>query len=313
MQRLIAVFHRVRRWLLARVARRVMPWSLRGSATPMKVLCLRRVVLPGLAARREPVEHEVRPGVVFRGNSADFVPLCVHVFGRWEPAMTSFLTSRLAPGRVFVDVGANIGWFDLLAAPLVEPGGSVVAVEASPAIHARLTEQLERNGIRNVRAVNEAVGASAGWVHIVDGPSWNSAQTAVVADVERRPGSVVCRPLDEILTPDEIAACRVVKIDVEGAEFEVVRGLGPLFDRLPGDAEIVVEVGPGRAGAAASVAELWDTFVSRGFCAYELPNEYTVRFLRDPVVPRALRRLHAPPATQTDVVFSRVRADELAV
>jgi FkbM family methyltransferase len=256
----------------------------------------------------------VHPGVVFRGNTADFLPNVVRVFGRWEPAMTTFLTNRLTPGRVFVDVGANIGWFDLVAAPLVGPDGGVVGIEASPAIHRRLVDQISANGLTNVRTVNEAVGAAAGWVHIVDGPSWNSAQSAVVADVERRAGSVVCRTLDEILTADEIKACRVVKIDVEGAEFEVVRGLGPLLDTLPGDAELVIEVGPGRGGSSdESVDELWDTFVSRGYHAYELPNEYTTAFLRDPVVPRTLSRLTAPPARQTDVVFSRTDASELAL
>jgi FkbM family methyltransferase len=311
MHRLIAVLHRIRRWVLARICLAVLPWTVAGRASTLKVFALRRIVLPGVAARREDVEHEVHPGVVFRGNTADFLPMVVRVFGRWEPAMTAFLTNRLVPGRVFVDVGANIGWFDLVAAPLVGTDGSVVAIEASPAIHRRLTDQLGRNGLTNVRTVNEAVGSSPGWVHIVDGPSWNSAQSSVVADVERRPGSVACRTLDEILTPAEIGACRVVKIDVEGAEFEVVRGLGPLLDTLPDDAELVVEVGPGRAGSSDSVHDLWDTFVSRGYHAYELPNEYTARFLRDPVVPGTLRRLAAPPDQQTDVVFSRTESAEL--
>jgi FkbM family methyltransferase len=311
MRRVIALLHRARRWVLARICRAVLPWTLAAGSSTLKVGCLRWVVLPGIAARREDVEHQMHPGVVFRGNTADFLPMVVRVFGRWEPSMTAFLMSRLSPGRVFVDVGANIGWFDLVAAPLVGDEGGVVAIEASPAIHRRLVDQLERNGLANVRTVNEAVGSSPGWVHVVDGPSWNSAQSSVVADIERRPGSVACRTLDEILTPAEIQACRVVKIDVEGAEFEVVRGLGPLLDALPDDAELVVEVGPGRAGSVDSVDELWDTFVSRGYHAYELPNEYTTRFLRDPVVPQALRRLAAPPERQTDVVFSRAVAAQL--
>jgi FkbM family methyltransferase len=314
MQPVIAFAHRVRRWVLARVCMLFLPWSLAGAPSRLKVACLRWIVLPGIAARREDTAHELRPGVVFRGNTADFLPMVVRVFGRWEPAMTAFLTSRLSSGRVFVDVGANIGWFDLVAAPLVGETGGVVAIEASPAIHARLAEQVRGSNLTNVRTVNEAVGSASGWVHIVDGPSWNSAQSAVVADVERRPGSVACRTLDEILTAEEIAACRIVKIDVEGAEFEVVRGLGPLLDRLAEDAEIVVEVGPGRSGSSSeSVHELWEPFVSRGYCAYELPNDYTAAFLRDPIVPRTLRRLTEPPLRQTDVVFSRTAAAELPI
>jgi len=310
MHRLIAALHRIRRWTLARICTAVLPWTVAGRPSTLKAGCLRWIVLPGIAARREDLEHEVRPGVMFRGNTADFLPMVVRVFGRWEPAMTAFLNSRLTPGRVFVDVGANIGWFDLVASPLVGPDGGVVAIEASPAIHTRLAEQIRRNGLTNVRTVNEAVGSSDGWVQIVDGPSWNSAQSGVVVDIQR-PGSVVCRALDKILTAAEIRLCRVVKIDVEGAEFEVVRGLGTLLDALPDDAELVVEVGPGRASSAGSVDDLWQTFISRGYHAYELPNEYTARFLRDPIVPRALRPLAAPPHRQTDVVFTRTSAGEL--
>jgi FkbM family methyltransferase len=312
MRPVIDFLHKIHRWVSALLAHRTMAWALAGEPSPVKILWLRRVVMPGLAARREDFAHELRPGVVFHGNTADFIPLAIRIFGRWEPAMTAFLTSRLSDGRVFVDVGANIGWFDLVAAPLVSPTGSVVAIEASPGIHATLEEQVRRNALDNVRTVNEAVGSADGWVQIVDGPSWNSGQTGVLNDVQRA-GSVVCRALDKILTPEESDRCRIVKIDVEGAEFEVVRGMGRLLDQLPEDAEIVVEVGPGRVGTAAEVDELWQTFTSRGYAAYELPNEYTVRFLRDPVVPTTLRRIAAPRDRQTDVVFSRIQAEELTV
>jgi FkbM family methyltransferase len=300
----VVLLHRVHRRLAALLARPTMRWALSGAPSALKVTWLRRVVLPGIAARREPVEHELASGTVFRGNTADFVPLVVQVFGRWEPAMTAFLTSRLAAGRVFVDVGANIGWFDLLAAPLVGPSGGVVAIEASPAIYRELVAQVERNGLRNVRVVNTAVGAAEGWVQVLAGPGWNSAQSAV-APGPRQPGSVRCAPLGSLLRAEEIAACRVIKIDVEGFEYEVVRGMAPLLDALPDDAEIVVEVGPGTRGAGGSVDELWTTFTARGFAGFELPNEYTARFLREPVVPTTLRRLAAPPQRQTDVVFSR--------
>ncbi len=298
--------------MAALLCRPAMRWALAGRPTAPKVLCLRRIVLPGMAARAEPVAHEVAPGIVFRGNSGDFVPMVVGVFGRWEPAMTRFLRDRLTPGRVFVDVGANIGWFVLVAAPLVGDTGAVVAVEASPAIHARLAAQIRENGLTNVRTVNEAAGAQDSWVTIVDGPAWNSAQSAVTAGGPQ-PGAVRCRPVDAMLRTDEIARIRVVKIDVEGAEYEVVRGLDPLLDALPDDAEIVVEVGPGRTRSTERVPELWATFARRGYTGYELPNEYTAAFLRDPVVPAALRRLDSPPSRQVDVVFSRVAAPELAI
>jgi len=267
-------------------------------------------VLPGMAARAEDFEHEITPGIVFRANTADYLPSVVRVFGMWEPALTTFLRHRLSPGRVFVDVGANIGWFELWAAPLVGPDGTVVAIEPSPVIFERLKGQISRNGLSNVRLVEEAVGAADGWVRIVDGPAWNSGQSATAVDVER-PGTVVSRPLHEILTADEVRRCRLVKIDVEGGEFDVVRGIGPVLDALPADAEIVVEVNAPRATSPKDVAELWATFIGRGYHAYALPNDYTARFLRDPSIPRTLARLDGPPAAVTDVAFSHTDEPEL--
>lgn len=287
-----------------------MRYALAGKPSAVKLACLRRIVLPGVAARADDFEHEIAPGIVFRANTADYLPAVVRVFGGWEPALTTFLRNRLSPGRVFVDVGANIGWFELWAAPLVGPDGSVVAIEASPVIFEQLKAQISRNGLSQVRLVNEAVGAADGWVRIVDGPAWNSGQSGTAVDVER-PGSVLSRPLHEILTPDEIRRCRLVKIDVEGGEFDVVRGIGPVLDALPADAEIVVEVNAARATSPKDVAELWETFIGRGYHAYALPNDYTTRFLRDPSIPRTLARLDGPPAAQTDVVFSRTDEPDL--
>lgn len=294
----------LRRRTMARLADPAMRYAMAGEPSAIKLACLRRIVLPGVAARAEQFETEVSPGVVFRGNTADYLPSVVRVFGRWEPALTTFLCNRLSPGRVFVDVGANIGWFELWAAPLVGPEGTVVAIEPSPAIFSQLKSQVCRNGLSNVRLVDEAVGAADGWVRILDGPGWNSGQTATAIDVER-PGSVVSRPLHEILTADEIRRCRLVKIDVEGGEFDVVRGIGPVLDAIPVDAEIVVEVNAARATSPTDVAELWATFTDRGYRAYALPNDYTTRYLRDPGIPRTLSRLDGPPIAQTDVVFSR--------
>src|ERR1700722_361196 len=65
--------------------------------------------------------------------------------GLWESHATGWLQQALGPGQVFVDVGANVGYFTLLAGSLVGPTGTVVAVEAHP----RLAELLRRNVIIN--------------------------------------------------------------------------------------------------------------------------------------------------------------------
>lgn len=72
------------------------------------------------------------------------------------------MAERLKPGDVFVDVGANIGYFSLLASKLVGPGGRVVAIEASPEVFDLLRRNLELNKAHNVRAVNVAISDREG-------------------------------------------------------------------------------------------------------------------------------------------------------
>jgi hypothetical protein len=68
-----------------------------------------------------------------------------YYFGVWEPNLTHWIVGRLRRGDTFVDVGANIGYYSLLASKLVGPGGSVVALEASPTIFHQLQDNLRLN------------------------------------------------------------------------------------------------------------------------------------------------------------------------
>jgi hypothetical protein len=121
-------------------------------------------------------------------------------------------------------------------------------------------------------------------------------------------------PLPDVLEAEEIANARVVKVDVEGAEGSVVRGMASLLDRLRPDAEVTVEVTPDRmAQLGDSVEELLDTMREHGFHVYRLANEYAAASY-----PRALRgraavpiRWHGPIDGESDLIFSRVDAETL--
>ena len=84
-----------------------------------------------------------RFGGVMQGNTQDLIQRYLYWFGVWEPQLTCWIKSRLPPRRVFVDVGANIGYYSLLAASLVGDDGQVVAIEASPSIYRLLCNNLE--------------------------------------------------------------------------------------------------------------------------------------------------------------------------
>ncbi|WP_405912951.1 FkbM family methyltransferase [Streptomyces sp. NBC_00963] len=256
-----------------------------------------------------------RFGALMACDSRDLIQRFVQLSGVWEPHMTRWLEGRLTSGDVLIDVGANVGYFALLGSRLVGPTGRVVTVEASPAFHERVLQHAALNNCDNIRAVNAAVSDRHETLTFVLASSANMGANSIVPYDGPAESAFEAQayPLAELLEADEISRARVVKIDVEGAEGGVVRGLAPVLDRMRQDVEIAVEVTPERMTQLGhSVDELMETMRSRGFHAYRLPNDYRPesypRALRHPEPPR---RWNRPVVGETELVFSRIDADVL--
>ncbi|MFJ8360610.1 FkbM family methyltransferase [Streptomyces sp. NPDC093984] len=281
-----------------------------------KALVAARFLNPHLRDHPRRRVVETRFGARFAVDTQDLIQRYLYLFGVWEPHMTRWIQRRLKPGDGFVDVGANIGVFSVLASHLVGDRGQVVAIEASPAFHHRLLQQARLNGCRNIRAVNAAVSDAPTTLTFVLASSRNMGANSIVPydGPAESTFEIDALPLPELLDPQEIANARVIKIDVEGAEGRVVRGLAPVLDKLRPDAEITVEVTPERMARLGDRAEdLMSTMADAGFHAYRLANDYAAESY-----PRALSgtpgvavRLRGPVVEETDVVFSRVDAETL--
>jgi FkbM family methyltransferase len=248
----------------------------------------------------------------FACDLRDFVQYHIYYFSLWEPNLTALLTNRLRPGDVFVDVGANVGYFSLLASRLVRESGAVVAVDASPTIFGRLRETLRLNRANNVRAVNAAVSDREGVLSVYAGPPSNTGMTSTLAG---RGGEyeadVRAAPLLALLTPEEAARTRLIKIDVEGAELPILLDILSNVDSFPDALEIVAEVSPSALSeAGTTLAELLDRFAERGFNWYLLDNDYGLGAYFDPQ-PRAAIRGRTVPTEQVDIVLSRHSGDKL--
>ncbi|MFI5704064.1 FkbM family methyltransferase [Streptomyces xanthochromogenes] len=258
---------------------------------------------------------EARSGARFAVDTQDLIQRYLYLFGVWEPHMTHWLRERLRPGDVFVDVGANIGAFSMLASRLVGETGRVIAIEASPEFHRRVLQHVELNGCSNVRAVNIAVADSRKTLTFVLASSKNMGANSIVpfGGPAESTFEMAALPLSEVLRADEIAKARVIKIDVEGAEGGVIRGLAPVLGDLRPDVEIAVEVTPERMTQLSdSVEELMVVMQKHGFNAYRLVNDYSAasypRAVRSPIPPQRWRE---PIVGETELVFSRVDAEFL--
>jgi FkbM family methyltransferase len=257
-----------------------------------------------------------RFGARFEVDTRDLIQQYVYLFGVWEPHLTAWLQRRLNPGDTFIDVGANVGYVSVLAAQLVGENGQVVSVEASPEFCQRVQRHALLNGLRNIRAVNAAVSDKHERMRFFLASSANLGATTIVPQQGPVESSfeIHAAPLLELISPEELASARVIKIDVEGAEGAVMRGLLPALDKLRPDAEIIVEVDPNRMAALGySVAELLDAMAGHGFHIYRLtnnewPESYPMAARGASGIPARWRE---PIRQRSDLVFSRVDAETL--
>jgi len=145
-----------------------------------------------------------------------------------EPHVYRFFKRALHEGYCFLDVGAHIGSYSLRAAKLVGSNGIVVAVEPHPENALLLRINMMLNGFNNIRIVEAAawnkrdniifiymyIGAESGW-HSLKGEKVGTIPSVMVS----------CIPVDDVVRELGLSRVDLIKIDVEGAEIEVLQGL----------------------------------------------------------------------------------------
>lgn len=148
-----------------------------------------------------------------------------------EPATTAWLLDHLSPGDTVVDVGANVGYVSLLAASRVGTNGRVVAFEPNPAVRARLVAHVAANGQQGVihvsaLALGDLTGPATLHVPPAAAESGIASLHLTPALAQRRPTATAVQTtrFDDWLAATPLGAVFLMKIDVEGAEAEVLRG-----------------------------------------------------------------------------------------
>jgi FkbM family methyltransferase len=157
--------------------------------------------------------------------------------GAGEPEVQDALQCHLRSGMTFYDLGANIGFFSLLAARLVGEQGRVIAFEADPEIAARLREHVDRNKARCVTVAEMAVWSQASKV-LFERVDPAASPDRGLGHVARAASANTIEI--EAVTLDDFARASAtppdfIKCDVEGAEVEVLRGAQRLLaEKRPG-------------------------------------------------------------------------------
>lgn len=222
------------------------------------------------AQRNSPVLVELPGFNMYVRPNDNFIGAVIAREKRYEPHVTRVLTGLLAEGQTFVDIGANIGYFSLLAASLIGRAGCIIAFEPNPANCDLLHRSIAANGFEELIALHPlAVAESRQTIHFStagvgsNGRVINPAEAA--AEVIALP-TVEAVALDEALAGEE--RVDVIKLDIEGAEARAWRGMQAilarhkpvlLFEFSPTLLERTSEVDP--VAFLEEVSRLYDLFI----------------------------------------------------
>jgi penicillin amidase len=241
-------------------------------------------------------------GAVMSCDPVDILDARILHFGIWEPRITQLISTLLAPGDIFIDVGANIGYYSLLASKIVGASGVVIAVEAAPDMFQMLAGNIELNGIGNIRAINVAASDRAGRQPIYKLSDINRGAATTLPD---RGGSILAeveaRRFDDILEDVDLGRVKLIKIDIEGAEAPVLRVILTMLDRLPPNLRLIVEMSAGGEDDVTTFARL----LGAGFSAYLIENRYDLGWYLHYEPDSPLIPIEALPSGLCDILFER--------
>ena len=207
-------------------------------------------------------QHELR------GVSLDRLAyLYLHQLGWMGGEEKRFLEQHVRAGMRVLDIGANLGLYTLLLSRLVGETGSVISLEPDPDLFEALRANCQSNGARNVELHNLAAGSRPGRMTL-------SRSLANAGDNRLTPrrGPGLTRMVDvQVATVDELAAghpVHFIKMDVQGWEGEVFRGMQRVLDENP-DLQILFEYWPyGLRNAGYDPLGLLSELKTRGFGIY---------------------------------------------
>lgn len=150
----------------------------------------------------------------------------------FEPAVRRAIEKILRTGMNVVDIGANIGYYAILAARLIGPKYRVLAVEPQPGVVQKLSRNIALNGIPNIDVASVALTDTEGPIRfLVPKAGWES-HGSMRSNGTFAPEETITVPgqrLDQLLQERGLASVGLIKMDAEGAELPIINGARELL------------------------------------------------------------------------------------
>jgi len=165
-------------------------------------------------------------------------------YGHYEKEVGDLLKKIIKPGDVFIDAGANIGYFSLLVAK-AEPTSTVIAFEPASNVFEKLNSHIQLNDFKNITAVNAAAGEKdeTGELFLSGTDNEGMSSLKKPENYSGKSEEIKIINLDNWFKESGLRKISVIKIDVEGSELAALRGMKEIISQF--HPLIITEVNPG--------------------------------------------------------------------
>jgi len=196
------------------------------AAAGSRILTIRPAMLGAFVARATGLDR--RRWVASANGQFHINPVSVFgtamLRGEYEPGMNCILEAYLRPGDVFVDLGANEGYFSVKASTLVGVHGTVVAVEPQSRLLPVLHDNFARNQCLNVRLVRCVLSDKTGVLRLSLAAATNNGSSSLLRGTKYRVPTeeVQSFTLADFFNRVGLERCDLMKVDIEGSEYDVL-------------------------------------------------------------------------------------------
>lgn len=242
----------------------------------------KRIILPwNLVAGKEVTDQF--GGIIMKLNLDDWIQQQIYFLGIYEAEKTEthFWENVVKDNDVIFDIGANIGYYAILASPIVGKSGLIYCFEPSNAIFHRMVENFDLNKVRNTQNIKMGLSneVTKSTFYLGNKENWGMGSLTPNDASSGETEIINVMSLDKFVLANNLYKIDVIKIDVEGSEFKILQGaMSTLSIYQP---VVLIEVSNVLLKTNdASADDIYTSFQSIGFDAYEIVSDISLRKLQ---------------------------------
>lgn len=184
-------------------------------------------------------------------------------YGIWQRHLLMFMLSYLREGDIFVDVGANIGYFTIYAGLRVGNTGQIHAIEPAADNAGLLAANLDLNGLSNVEIHRAAISDHCGRGTLFRSAFNSGSHSLIKKETLANGPTVPVVTLDSLLQGTR--APTLIKVDVQGAELQVLRSMEELIKAAKRKPAIIIEFSPVDLARNGHLEEFFGFIAAHGY------------------------------------------------